>query len=90
MTSTMSAFMAGFKALIVVFSAMLRNGWYGGSFLSSELGPGMAGFVVGWCAVVNENHMFIWVESCLGQKITKSLSSHSSEKCRVKNESIGE
>lgn len=85
----MSAFMAGFKAVIVVFSAMLRNGRYGGSFLSSELGPGMAGFVVGWCALVNENHMFIWVESCLGQEITKSVSSHSSEKCRVKNESIG-
>ena len=40
----MSAFMAAFKALIAC-STMLRNGLYGGSFLSSELGPGMAGLL---------------------------------------------
>ena len=37
----MSAFMAAFKALMAC-STMLRNALYGGSFLSSELGPGKA------------------------------------------------
>ena len=35
----MSTFMAAFKALMAC-STMLRNGLYGGSFLSSEFGPG--------------------------------------------------
>ena len=37
----MCAFMAAFKALMAC-STMLRNGLYGGSFLSSEFGPGKA------------------------------------------------
>ena len=55
----MSAVNAAFKALIAC-SMMLRNGPYGGSFLSSELGPVMAGLLC-------ENQMFVWVEilSCL-------------------------
>ena len=40
----MSAFMAAFKTLITC-STMLRNGLYGGSFSSSEIGPGMAGLL---------------------------------------------
>ena len=40
----MSAFMAAFKALITCFT-MLRNGPFYGSFLSSELGPGMGGLL---------------------------------------------
>jgi len=58
----MSAFLAAFKALMAC-STMLRNGLYGGSFLSSEFGPGnYSRIVVGWCTIINENHMFIWVE----------------------------
>ena len=37
----MSAFMAAFKALMACLT-MLRKGLYGGSFLSSEFGPGKA------------------------------------------------
>ena len=37
----MSAVMAAFKALMACLT-MLRNGLYGGSFLSSEFGPGKA------------------------------------------------
>ena len=40
----MSAFITAFKALIAC-STMLRNGLFGGGFLSSELGPGMAGLL---------------------------------------------
>ena len=50
-----SAFMAAFKALMAC-STMLRNGLYGGSFLSLEFGPGIAGLL--WAG----SHMFIWVE----------------------------
>ena len=64
--------MAAFKALTACYT-MLRNRLYGGSFLSSEIGPVMTGLLC---------HVFIWVE-----KIIKSLSSHSIENCRVKNES---
>ena len=44
----MSAFIAAFKALMA-FSTMLRNGLYGERFLSSEFGPGIAGFL--WAGV---------------------------------------
>ena len=50
----MFAVKAAFKALIAC-SMMLRNGPYGGSFLSSELGSVMAGLLC-------ENQMFVWVE----------------------------
>ena len=36
--------MSAFKALMAC-STMLRNGLYGGSFLSSEFGPGIAGLL---------------------------------------------
>ena len=44
----MSTFIAAFKALMA-FSTMLRNGLYGERFLSSEFGPGIAGFL--WAGV---------------------------------------
>ena len=56
----MSAFMAAFKALIAC-STMLRNGLYGGSFFSSELGPGMAGL--------------LWADEPSWMKITYSFGS---------------
>ena len=51
--------MAAFKKLIT-FYTMLRNGLYGGSFLKSELGPGIGRIIVGWCSVINEKHVVIW------------------------------
>ena len=66
----MFAVNAAIKALIAC-SMMLRNGLYGGSFLSSELGPVLAGLL------------------CENRDLVLSLSSHSTEKCHVKNESIG-
>ena len=66
----MFAVHAVFKTLIAC-SMMLRNGPYGGSFLSSELGPVMAGLL------------------CENRDLVLSLSSHSTKKCHVKNESIG-
>ena len=57
----MSTFMAAFKALIAC-SMMLRNGLYDGSLFKLKTRTRNGRIVVGWCAVINENHMFIWVD----------------------------
>ena len=69
---------------------MWRNVVYGGSYFKLRIRTRNGRIVVGWCTVINENHMFIWVESypCLPQKIISSLSSHSTKKFRVEDEFI--
>jgi len=47
--------MAAFKALTACYT-MLRNRLYGGSFVSSEMGPVMTGLLC---------HVFIWVEKII-------------------------
>ena len=53
----MSAFMAAFKALMAC-STMLGNGLYGVQLFKLRIWTSNSRIVVGWCAVINENHIF--------------------------------